>query len=227
MAPDTEAPFRAADLIGSAGVGANGEKLVNTLAAHYPVELDAALQKTENVELSKQLDDAALKSVATIAGVDEVADAIVRGGARRDDDAVVTYAYYDAAGDTVKGFFPFSDLGKNSSKGHVSQRDLIGATPEAVAHAEAQAKARAAALAEGVVTPAGPVDPIASYEELTAPQVVEYLNAHPDRAEVVKALEVATRGEDQRKTVMQWEAPAPDAADGGQGDGQGDPPSAS
>jgi len=213
MAPTTEeVEFRASDLIGSAGVGSNGEKLIATLDNHYPPELDAALTKRVNTELTGDLTKDDVKKVAKISGYDEVANVKVRGGEQSADDAVVTYV---AIQDSVvwKGCFPYSDLKSGKSDAHVSQRDSLMASPAARDHLAAQEKARAA----GAATPAtsGPADPIAAYEELKAPEVVAYLEEHPERAATVKAIEVATRGEDARKTILEWEPKAPEGTEGG------------
>jgi hypothetical protein len=196
-----EDDFRASDLIGSAGVGQNGEKLVQTLDFHYPEALQAALLRRENAALTRGLSDADRASVAKIAGVDHLDGIKVRGGERSSSDAYVTYAYLDDRGEVVKGCLPYDDLGKSSSDGHVSQRDSILNSPAAQAHLAAQAKARAAGGGStGQVQRSG--DPVADYEEMKAPEVVALLEAHPERAAAVEALERATRPGDERKTVL-------------------------
>lgn len=210
MPTDTQdQPFQIRSLLGSAGVGSNGEKLVSALAHMYPAELTAAQEKRPNVELSAGLD---LGKVSVIAGQVDVRDAVVRGGELRDEDAWVTYAGYDQAGDTVKGAFPFPDLARGSSKLHVSQTDRLQGSEAARDFRLAQAKDAAAAERERVSA-----DPIASYEEMLAAEVVAYMEANPDRAKVVKALERATRPGDERKTVMEWQPPKPDPAKPAQG----------
>lgn len=222
---DPDAPFTLSSLIGEAGVGSNGEKLVNALVHHYPPELRAATLKRQNERLLASVDrDDLLAGAAKIAGVPEVLDASIRGGERSDADAVVTYAFEDERGDIVKGCFPYEDLGKASSDGHVSQRDSLAGSSAARDHATAQAAARANQPESSEQSAGGSGDPIADYEELKAPEVIAYLEAHPERADVVKALERATRGGDARKTVLEWEPKKPegDGSDPNPADGDGD-----
>lgn len=204
--------FTARDLIGSAGVGANGEKLANTLLTAYPRELKAAQLKSVNAELTAKLTDADRKSAAAIAGVPTLAGLKVRGGRLNKDDAVVVYSWLDEHGQPWKGCFPYSDLGAKSSDQHSAQRDSLSASTAARDWLEAQAKnsAPAAAPAE-----ARPFDPIADYDAMSAEDIKAYMAEYPQRAEVVKALETATQGEKARKSIMEWEPPAPE------GDGQG------
>lgn len=226
MATETE-EFRAADLIGSAGVGGNGEKLIATLDYHYPPELQAALLRRPNEDLRGKLNDTIVANVAKIAGADRIAHLEVRGGDVDPDDAYITYAFYDKLGTVVKGAVPWGDRSKTSSQGHVSQRDSVQDSPAARDYLAAKAKADAAA---GVTTGTSSGDPIGDYEEMRATDITAYLEANPDRADVVKALELATRGDDARKTIMAWQAPAVEgdagddaSGDGAAGDGSGAP----
>lgn len=207
---DTEIEFRASDLIGAAGVGSNGEKLVNTLLDHYPAELQAALEKRINPELDSELDDKAMKSIAKIAGVSEVEHAHVRGGDRRHDDAVVTYVFLDDTGQAWKGCFPWNDLGESSSDGHVSQRDSLAQSTAAQEHLAANP--RPAKTEE----PAGePVDEFAALDFLanaSADELIVAMEEHPERVDAIKAFESATRGEKARKTVLNFE-PEPESGD--------------
>lgn len=149
MAIETE-EFRASDLIGSAGVGSNGEKLISTLDYHYPPELQAALLRRPNEELRGKLSDTIVANVAKIAGADRIAHLEVRGGDVDPDDAYITYAFYDRLRTVVKGAIPWADRGKSSSDGHVSQRDSVLNSPAARDHLAAKAKADAAASSEDV-----------------------------------------------------------------------------
>src|SRR5205085_1817094 len=163
-----EVDFSASDLIGSAGVGGNGEKLVNTLTDYYPPELDAALNRRVNDELTAELDDKAWKSAAKIAGVPQVRSLKVRGGQSRHEDAWVTYAYFTARGEVMKGAFPYGDLGEDSSDDHVSQRDSLAGSNAARDHAAAQEKAAAAAPA----TVDANADPFQAMSEASASELV-------------------------------------------------------
>lgn len=212
--------FRASDLIGSAGVGANGEKLVNTLDYHYPPELQAALLRRENVALTSELDDDAYASVARLAGVDKIDNVKVRGGERNADEAWVTYAYIDDRGDVVKGAFPYGDLGRKSSDQHISQRESILQSPAARDHLAAQAKADAAPDTSD--TAAAAVDPFAALHDAKASDLVKLMEEDPSRVEGIKAFELATRGDKARSTVMQFEPEEPTGDGEDSGDGQGD-----
>lgn len=218
--------FRAADLIGPAGSGENGAKLVATLDTYYDPVLKGALLKRVNERLQPEVEgdnaEGAFKSAASIADVDEVISLTVRGGELYDRDAMVIYAWLDSRGVVWKGCFPYSDLGKKSSDGHVSQAGSLAASREAADHKVS------VALASGQPSPDAqveqrPVDPIADYDEMSAEDVVKYLVDYPARGPVVKALEEATRGDKARKTIMEWEPPAPegDGKDPGQGGGSG------
>lgn len=204
---DTE--FNAADLIGSAGVGENGEKLVATLDTHYPRELKAALEKKENERLAEDLD---FDAVAKIAGVEEVEAATVRGGERRDEDAWVTYVFLDQRGTAMKGAFPFTDLGKASSERHVSQRDSLLESPAGRDFLAAKEKADADAPSTGG-------DLFEQYEDMKATEVVAYVKENPERAAAIGALETALRPGDERPSVLK----AVEAAKGddGKSDGKG------
>lgn len=213
----TDAPFKISSLVGNAGTGSNGEKLVQALDSMYPSELQGAQLMKPNPALS---DGLKLSDVAKIAGpAIEVRDATVRGGELIDAEAWVTYAGYDKSGDTVKGAFPYPDLGKSSSAQHVSQSDRLQESDAARDHALAEAKRQSAAQA-----PAADADPIASYEEMSAQQIVAYLDDHPERAEVIKALESTIKGDKARKSVLEWEPPETEGGDGTGGGGQ--PPAA-
>lgn len=207
-AATNEVDFDAASLIGSAGVGNNGEKLVATLTSHYPRALSAALEKKENEKLRDNLD---LAKVAKIAGLSEVEAATVRGGERDEGDAWVTFVFFDQHGRPSKGAFPYGDLRGTSSDELVTQRDAAGKSPEAEAHRVAQEKADAAAEAE-----AGPSDPFAAMSDASAGDLVKMMEEHPERVAAIKAFETATRGDRARKTVMEFE---PEKDEGGSGSG--------
>lgn len=194
---DTDIEFRASDLIGTAGIGSNGEKLVNTLLDYYPAELQAAQLKRVNERLDADLD---LGKVAKIAGVKRVEQARVRGGESSDDDAVVTYAFLDSTGEVWKGCFPYSDLGKSSSDGHVSQRDSLNASAAAAEHLAS--RPHRAVAAESAPEP---VDPYDAMESASAEELVEQMREHPERADAIKAFEQAVRGDRARKTVLEFE----------------------
>lgn len=140
-------------LIGEAGAGSNGEKLVESLVHHYPPALKAMLLRRPNERLMAEhgfengrwTQDEFARQVAAIAGV-PVIDACIRGGELSSDDAVVTYAV-DNGRDVLKGGFPYPDLGKTSSRGHVSQAGSLAASPAARDHAHALEKAGAASRA--------------------------------------------------------------------------------
>jgi BMFP domain-containing protein YqiC len=144
---DPDAPFTLASLVGDAGVGANGEKLVDTLKHHYPPDLRAAMLKRINRRLTDGLSQDQIGSAAKVAGAPADSDLNVKvhGGQSRDSDAVVTYAFHDDEGRLWKGTFPYSELGKSSPDGHVSQRESLAGAPAAEDYAKAQAKARKAA----------------------------------------------------------------------------------
>lgn len=192
-----ETPFKAADLIGSAGVGENGEKLVATLDTHYPPDLSAALLKTENRALADDLD---LEQVARIAGVKEIEAATVRGGERHTEDAWVTYVFLDDRDTASKGAFPYSDLGKKSSDRHASQRDSLANSPAARDHLAAKEKAQATsddvdALRQQVEAltarldekpPAEP-EPVDGYDRANAAQIAKGLQ-DADRAVAERVL---------------------------------------
>lgn len=139
-AEDTDAPFRLASLIGEAGSASNGEKLVNALIKHYPPELKAAQLKRPNEALMAELDmQEVAEQAAVIAGVPQVLDVCIRGGEHSDADAWVTYAYHDGR-DTMKGAFPYPDLGRDSSTRHLSQAEWLQNSEAAREHNAARAK---------------------------------------------------------------------------------------
>ena len=238
MATDTdETTFVASDLIGSAGVGSEAERLIATLAYHVPPELEAVQLRRINESLTQQAfgtgtsaadaSDAdqkrwktATANVAKIAGADRVEQVVVRGGERNPDDAWVSYVFLDGRGVDVKGAFPYTDLERGTSDQHASQRDSVMRSPAARDHAAAAAKA------DNVTPAASSGDPIADYEEMRAPDVIAYLEAHPERAATIKALETATRGDDARKTILNWEPPKTDEGDSDPGDPPATPPNA-
>lgn len=206
MAETEVQDFRASDLIGSAGVGANGEKLISTLVDCYPPELQAAQLKRVNDDLTADLDEDALASVARIAGVDRVAHAVVAGGNDPGDEAFVRYAVIDEQGIVHKGCFPYDDLGSGSSDRHVSQR---GSLAQGTAAADA-ARTREYAGVSPTEKVESAVDPVEALENLSAPDTVKLMEANPERAEAIKAFEEASRGERARKSVMEWEPPEED-----------------
>lgn len=203
MATDT-IEFRASDLIGPAGSGSNGEKLVNMLLDHYPPELQAALEKRINRQLDAELDDKARGRIAKIAGVEEIEQAHVRGGARRHDQAVVTYAWLDDTGQVWKGCFPYDDLAGGSSDAHVSQRDSLAKSAIAKQHLQENPRA-----ATPEADPVEQVDPIDALLSASADDLVAQMKAHPERAEAIKAFETATRGSKARKSVLDWQPDPP------------------
>lgn len=168
MATDTpDAPFVASDLVGSAGIGSEAERLIATLALHVPPELEAVQLRRINESLTAQAfgggiaiadagdDDkkrwkTANDNVAKIAGAERIEYAVVRGGERNSDDAWVSYVYLDHRGVDVKGAFPYSDLSSGKSDKHVSQRDSVMRSPAARDHAAAQAKAENAPASDEV-----------------------------------------------------------------------------
>lgn len=220
----TESPFNLRSLVTDAGTASNGEKLIEAVTNFYPPELQEAQLLSPNVELSRTLD---WKQVAKIAGV-KIGDAVVRGGERDRDEAVVTYAGYDADGDTIKGFFPHSDLGKSSSDGHISQRDRLQDTEAARAHAESQEKARAAAgseetaalkariaeLEEQVEQDGGDPEPLPvdQYDKAKAKDIVTMVGA-ADRETAARVLDYERRHED-RSTVTEAAEKRIEALDG-------------
>lgn len=206
--------FRASDLIGPAGIGSNGERLVNSLLDAYPPALQAALVKRINPVLDAKLDDRAHASVAKIAGVLRVEAVHVRGGERREADATVTYAFLDAKGAVWKGCFPYSDLGSSSSDNHVSQRDSLANS--------AVAQEFVAENPHRESAPPEPVDEYAALDSLAsadAAELVQMMREHPERVDSIKAFEKALRGAKTRKTVMDFEPEPPaEESDGGSGE---------
>lgn len=206
MAPQTaDIEFRASDLIGPAGTGSNGEKLVNTLLDHYPEPLQAALMKRINPGLDAKIDDRTLGQVAKIAGVPRVEGAHVRGGFSRTDEAVVTYAFLDDRGTVFKGCFPLSDLGSGSSDKHVSQRDSLANSATGQQHI-AENPRPAGAAADGSAPE--PVDPYDALESASAEDLVAQMREHPERANAIKAFEKAVRGNRARKSVLEFDPKA-------------------
>lgn len=216
MATDTQtdAPFSISSLIGSAGVGSNGEKLVNALTYLYPEALTNAQLLTPNNDLTKGLKLSDVQKVVGD-GVD-VRDAVVRGGELHSEDAWVTYAGYDGNGDTVKGAFPYSDVGKSSSDEHVSQTDRLQESEAARDHALAQAKADAASadsedvaeLRQQVEALAAKLDeqpaeplPVDQYDEATAANIAKMVT-HADRVTAERVLDYERRHDD-RSTVTE------------------------
>jgi hypothetical protein len=169
------AAFGMHSLIGEAGAGSNGEKLVESLVHHYPPALKAMLLRRPNERLMAEhgfnngrwTEDKFAEQVKAIAGV-PVIDACIRGGELSSDDAVVTYAV-DNGRDVLKGGFPYSDLGKTSSRGHVSQAGSLAASPAARDHAHAQEKAGAAARAADAENTALKARIAELEDQLTAP----------------------------------------------------------
>src|SRR5205085_9354425 len=107
------------------------------------------------------------------------------------------------------------DLGEDSSDDHVSQRDSLAGSNAARDHAAAQEKAAAAAP----VTVDANADPFQAMSEASASELVAIMEEHPSRVEAIQAFEVATRGDNARKTIMEFEAPSDegDAGDSGAG----------
>lgn len=201
MASD-ETEFSAADLVGSAGSGSNGEKLVNTLLYHYTPELKAAMLKRINPALDEELPEDATEQVAKLVGVDQIEQVHVRGGERRPADAVISYAFFDSNGAVWKGCFPYDDLARGSlTQGrHVSQRESLAASPIGVAYREENP---AAAVPEARVES----DPFA-LAEMSAEDLIALMDEHPDRAQFVKDFEKAAHGRNARKTVLEHEVKA-------------------
>lgn len=217
MATDTEtdAPFQIRSLIGTAGAGSNGEKLVNALTHLYPEELTAAQERRPNPVLTEGID---LDDVTKIVGDGiDVRDAVVRGGEQRSDDAWVTFAGYDEAGDTVKGAYPYPDHGKASSRDLILQTDRLQESEAARDFALAEAKRQAAeqesseevaALREQVEALTARLDeeppdpePVDGYNDANATDIAKMVGA-ADRptAESVLAFE---RDHEDRKTVTE------------------------
>ena len=195
MATDTDTDFRASELVSSAGSGSNGEKLVGILLDFYPPELQAAQLKRINAELDATIDEDFTANVAKLVGVDRIEHVHVRGGDRRREDAVITYAYLDDRGEVVKGCFPYADLAKGKSDGHVNQRQSLSRSSVAQAHiAEHPRSARS-----GQAQPSA--DPFA-LAEMSAEELIALMDEHPERAEFIKSFEKAAHGSKARKTVM-------------------------
>jgi len=216
MTVTEDAEFCARDLIGSAGIGGNGEKLVNTLQDYYPPELQVAQLKRVNPELSAELDDGdVLAQVARIAGVERIAHAVVAGGIDPGDEAVVRYAVINADGTVSKGFFPYTDLESGSSDRHVSQRASLA---QGVVASEVRQSREYAGVAPGETVAAAPEQPLAdpyeALEGLSAADTVKLMEANPERAEAIKAFEEASRGDRARKSVLEWEPPEGDSDSG-------------
>lgn len=216
---DPDAPFTLASLVGDAGSGANGEKLVNTLAHAYPQALQAATLKRLNERLTNALDQDAIDSVAEAAGApaDSDLNVKVRGGDVREKDAVVTYAFHDETGQLWKGCFPWTELGKSDPDGHVSQRESLAGAPEAAEYERAQAKARRAgessetkslrakveelqAQLESQPAPGDP-EPVRDYGKAKATDIATMLSA-ADRSTTARVWEYE-RSHEQRKTVVE------------------------
>lgn len=205
--------FSARDLIGSAGIGEYGEKLAATLDTAYPERLKAAQLRRVNQKLTAKLTESDWKAAASLAGVPSLAGLKVRGGELNPSEAVAVYSWLDEHGQVWRGCFPYTDVGKKSSDDHFAMRDAMAASPAARDLAESREKADADAPdVDGDVVMV-PADPIAEYDDLKVEEVREYLDEHPDRFEVVKALEVALNGDQARKGVLEWEPrPAEPAA---------------
>lgn len=218
---DPDAPFTLASLVGDAGVGANGEKLVQTLAHYYPPELEAATLKRVNQPLTDGLDEDAIASIAKVAGAPEDSDlnVKVRGGELRASDAVVLYAFHDDSGQLWKGCFPYSQLGKSDPDGHVSQRESLAGSPAAEDYEKARAKARAAAGDDGSSAEAESLraeveslreqlegagkdpEPVKDYADANARDIATMLSA-ADRATAARVHEYEA-AHDDRSTVIQ------------------------
>lgn len=204
MATDTEVEFSAADLIGPAGSGSNGEKLVQSLLIHYPEKLRAALLKRINARLDEGI-DSKRDDVAKMLGVDRVEGIHVRGGDQRESDAVVTYVWLDGQGKPWKGCFPYGDLanGELGDDTHVSQKGAMSKSHLATEWASENPRPQAAAA------PAH-ADPFA-LSEMTAKELTDLMDEHPDKAEFIKNFEQAAHGKQARKTVLEHK-PAGDAS---------------
>lgn len=142
---EPDAPFTLASLIGPAGTGANGERLVESLKFHYPPELRAAMLKRHNRALTDSLTAEQIAKVAKIAGAQPGADLNVKvhGGHTRADDAWATYAYHDADGRLWKGAFLLSELDLDDPPSHVNQRESLSAAPAAADYDRVRAKVAA------------------------------------------------------------------------------------
>jgi hypothetical protein len=200
MATDTDIDFRASELVTSAGSGSQGEQLVGFLLDYYPPGLQAAQLKRINPALDSKVDDSFRAKVAKVAGVGRVDQVHVRGGERRQEDAVITYAFLDDEGEVWKGCLPYGELGASKPDGHISQRDSLSSS--AIAREHRAAHPRPARSGEPA---ASQVDPIDWLLNATAEDLVAYMDQHPDRADHVKALEKATKGRSARKTVLEHE----------------------
>lgn len=210
----TEAPFTIRSLLGESGVGSNGEKLVSAIDDFYPEGLQDAQLLKPNLALTDKVDEGDVKTI--VGGGIDVRQVVVRGGHRHVDDAWVSYAGYDAEGDTVKGAFPYRDLGQSSSDGHVSQVDQLQRGAAARDQQAAEAKAAAATASSEDVdalrrqlaeltdrldkqpSPADP-EPVKDYGQANATNIAKMLGA-ADRATVARVLEYE-RGHEDRATV--------------------------
>ena len=209
MATD-DIDFRPSDLVTSAGSANNGEKLIATLTDYYPAELQAAQLKRINPRLDEQIDDDFRGKLASLVGVGHIEQAHVRGGERRDDDAVVTYAYLDDRETVVKGLLPWNSFQAGGRDGHVSQRESVSASAIAQAH-----------IAERPRDPepasAAPADPFV-LGEMSAEELQNLMREQPERADAVKAFEKAYRGDRARGEVLNFDPASRDDSEDESGD---------
>lgn len=264
---DLDAPnFVAADVIGSEGIGHHGELLLDALAATYPPELQAVLQYRPNDELDAEfmskggyegrlkvhakiakvaeIPDLDLPDGRTVKGPDRVLRARIRGGAdengrnRDSSQAWVSYVALDDTGDNVfKGVFPFLDLDKSSSDGHFSQLRAAAETPAGRAYLEAKKKEEAGG--DSSASAQSGQDPVQFLQQAPASEVIALMEAHPERADAIKALYADAKGSKAAKSVLEFDAGGDGGDDGDGGDenpggdggtpenpdgGQGNPP---
>lgn len=216
MANDTDIDFRASELVTTAGSGSNGEKLAQLLVDFYPAGLQAAQLKRINAKLDEKVDDSFRQKVSRIAG-GNVEQVHVRGGERRDEDAVVTYAFVDDRGEVWKGCLPYGQLDKSSPEGHISQRDSLAASTVAQAHIAEHPRQARQSQAESQQA----ADPFA-LGEMSAEELTALMDEHPDRVEAIKAFEKAYRGKRARKSVLEYGNDSSDASGDDSASSEGD-----
>lgn len=236
-----DAPFNARDLITTAGVGSNGELLVNTLAYHYPPELESALGKRVNAELTRGLADPekapgkALAKFLSAIDVERIEDVRVRGGVDESgrninpDAAHVIYVRHAGDGHTfVKGTVPYRDLLDGEYESHVSQSESMANSPAAQEHNRRREIARDAerkGIAGRPAASASTQNPVELLSKGSASEILALMERSSSKeVEAIKAFETAARGDRARKAIVEYEPDEPEnGSDGDENSGDVSP----
>lgn len=201
------------------GVHNQASRLIAAAAAAYPEELASAMSRNEDPARTAYLDLDEVVATAQDAGHDSLeslkpGEAAVRG---EGDNAFVSFFYATPGGRTVKAAIPYKDLSASqsayedaldaSNEGGALDADTaslkkeLAAAKKAIADAEARAEAAEKAAAEsGDGEGAGSgseevTEPYDGYGDAVAADVVSYVEASEDDAELESILNAEEAGQ--------------------------------